>query len=459
MVRKRVHLLLFSLLLFGILWWWQSGLLSDFSVEQRWTLGLLAFAIYLWTVAPLPIGASSILLLACILAFQLVQNPDEAFVGFSSTALYFILILSLVSQALVRAGVDQVFVRIILRLSKGGAKSILLGMPLLIMVMPIFLPSAVARFKIMLPLIERMNTHYGFGAYSFFRKYSMYVIGMMNQKSTMVVFTGGGFTILAAQLLQDFAHVNLSWLDWFLRIAPPLWLSMILISVIVWFYFKKTTSDEVILGHAREIESEEVLPEKFWVTMVPFVVMILCWMVVSQDFVPLILPPMLLVAYYAWPKIGWITNGLIRTYDWENFLLLGASFSLGIIIEANGTAQVLAEQLLQLLPVGAGDLTKIVFIGIFVFVLRFMFVVPSTAMIVIFPIVISYAEILGLSVTALALLVVMIIGGVMILPIHSPTTYYAYETGVFTKKEQYTIGVITSVVIVSVAVLWAYFIW
>ena len=193
--------------------------------------------------------------------------------------------------------------------------------------------------------------------------------------------------------------------------------------------------------------------------MVPFILMIICWMVVSQDFVPLILPPMLLVAYYAWPKIGWITNGLIRTYDWENFLLLGASFSLGIIIEANGTAQVLAEQLLQLLPAGAGDLTKIVFIGIFVFVLRFMFVVPSTAMIVIFPIVISYAEILGLSVTALALLVVMIIGGVMILPIHSPTTYYAYETGVFTKKEQYTIGVITSVVIVSVAVLLAYFIW
>ena len=71
-----------------------------------------------------------------------------------------------------RAGVDQVFVRIILRLSKSGAKSILLGMPLLIMVMPIFLPSAVARFKIMLPLIERMNTHYGFGSYSFFRKYS-----------------------------------------------------------------------------------------------------------------------------------------------------------------------------------------------------------------------------------------------------------------------------------------------
>ena len=211
----------------------------------------------------LAIGASSILLLACILAFQIVQNPDEAFVGFSSTALYFILILSLVSQALVRAGVDQVFVRIILRLSKSGAKSIFLGMPLLIMVMPIFLPSAVARFKIMLPLIERMNTHYGFGSYSFFRKYSMYVIGMMNQKSTMVVFTGGGFTILAAQLLQDFAHVNLSWLDWFLRIAPPVWLSMILISLIVWFYFKKTTSDEVILGHAREIESEEVLPEKF----------------------------------------------------------------------------------------------------------------------------------------------------------------------------------------------------
>ncbi|MGJ9384443.1 SLC13 family permease [Salipaludibacillus sp. CF4.18] len=327
--------------------------------------------------------------------------------------------------------------------------------------MPIILPSAVARFKIMLPLVEKLNLHYGFGADSFFRKFSLYVIGMMNQKATMVVFTGGGFPILAAQLLKDYARVDLSWLAWFLRIAPPLWLSMIIISVIVWFYFKNQTDDMATATKilSKEIDPDHVLPNKFWLTMIPFIFMILCWITLSQDYVPLILPPMILVAYFALPKIGWVTNDLIREYDWENFLLLGASFSLGMIIDSNGTAQVLSEQLLRLLPLGASDFTKIVFIAVFVFVLRFMFVVPSTSMIVIFPVIINYAETLGLSVTALAFLVVMIIGGVMILPIHSPTTFYAFETGVFTKKEQYTIGIITSIVVINVAIIWTYFIW
>lgn len=437
---------------------WQFGALQAYSTEQQLTLLLLAIAIYFWTLSKVPVSASSLLLICLILVFNLVEVSEDAFRGFLSNALYFILVLSLISKALVKAGIDAVFVRVLFKLSKGNVRTILFGLPLLILFMPVFLPSAVARFRIMEPIIEQINTALKLGRHSLFRKFSMYVIGIMNQNSTMVVFTGGGFPILAAQLLRDFGGVEISWLGWFIRIAPPLWISMLLVSFGVWFYFKRTT-EELVIEQEVEWEGNKKLPDRFWKIVLPFLVMIISWIVFDQEVVPLIIAPILLVAYYAHPRNGLITNELVRSHDWENFLLLGASFSLGYLIEENGTALVLAGQLMTLLPEGLGDLGSMIYIACFIFFLRFLFVVPSTSMIIIFPIIMSYADILNLSVISLAFLVIMIIGGVTILPIHSPTTLFAFQKEAFSKKDQFIIGSYSSVVIFIVALIWAYFIW
>lgn len=438
--------------------WWQGETLAAYSSEQQLMLLLLGIAIYFWTISKMPFAASSLLLLGLLLIFRLVEDPQDAFRGFLSNALYFILVLSIISKALVSAGVDRVFVAILMKLSRGGIRTILFGLPLLIVFMPIILPSAVARFRILEPIIEQVNLTFNLGQRSLFRKFSMYVIGIMNQNSTMVVFTGGGFPILAAQLLKDFGGVQLSWLGWFVRIASPLWIAMLLVSFGVWFYFKWTT-EEMVIVHSVDLESNHPLPDRFWWVMIPFLLMIISWIVLDQEQVPLVIAPILLVAYYALPVNGLITNKLVRDYDWENFLLLGASFSLGHVIEQNGTALVLAKQLLNLLPAGLGDFGNIVFVACFIFALRFLFVVPSTSMIVIFPIIINYAEILGLSVISLAFLVIMIIGGVTILPIHSPTTFFAFQKEAFSKRDQFVIGSYSSFVISTIAVIWAYLFW
>lgn len=432
---------------------------SAYSPHQQSTLLLLGVAIYFWTLSPLPVAASSLVLIGLMLLFGIVEEPEEAFRGFLSNALYFILVLSLISAALVRAGVDRVFAHIIIKFSRGGIRAILLGLPLLIVFMPIILPSAVARFRILEPIIEQVNGRFGFGQQSLFRKYCMYVIGMLNQNSTMIVFTGGGFPILAAQLLKDFGGVQISWLGWFLRIAPPLWLSMLIVSFGVWFYFKRKTAP-LIAADPKTPEMEDgALPPRFWWIMLPFCIMIISWIVLDHQQVPLILAPLLLVGYYAMPVNSLITNKTVRNYDWETFLLLGSSFSLGYLIEENGTAFVLAEQLMGFLPDGLGDRGNIVYIACFIFVLRFLFVVPSTSMIIIFPIIMNYAEILGVSVMSSAFLVIMIIGGVTILPIHSPTTFLAFQKNAFTLREQIIVGSYSSFVMTAIAITWAILIW
>ncbi|MHA6252789.1 SLC13 family permease [Oceanobacillus sp. CAU 1775] len=438
--------------------------LDQFTVEQQLTLLLLFIAVYLWIVGPIPTAASSILIISLMILFGLAESVEEAFTGFLTPALYFILVLSLISKALVEVEVDQVFARLLIKVSRGGPFYIIIGLPILILIMPILLPSAVARFKMMQPLVQRLNQFYGYEEKSIFHKYSIFLIGMVNQNATLVIFTGGGFPILAHQLLKDYQVAHLSWLEWIIMLAPPLWLGSILIVFFIWRYLKfihpSTTFSEVVNINANKIEiNEKKLTLKFWITLLSFLMMIVVWIVVDENKVPLILPPMLLLVIYSLPKMGLITNKVVRSYDWENFLMLGASFSLGMLLMKNGTAEAIANLLITFIPEDAGSIYKVVIIAGITFILRFCFIVPSAALVVIFPIVISYSELIGLPTIQLAFLIILIVGSMMVLPIHTTTTYLAYETGVLSKKEQYIIGILFSFVFMVIAILSALYYW
>ncbi|WP_093131282.1 SLC13 family permease [Salinibacillus kushneri] len=455
---------LLSSCLLGIVLLSQSTFLDSFSSEQQLTLGLLVFAIYLWTLGPLPSGAVSMLVLSSMLILGLTDTVEEAVAGFLSPALYFIFVLSLISQALTRVGIDKVIARMIMKMSKGGAHIIIIGLPLFMLVLPIVLPSAVARFKILFPLVERLNEYYGYSEKSLFKKYCAYILGIFNQTATMIIFTGGGLAVLAWQLIRDYHIAEISWIEWLLKMAPPIWIGLIILMVLAWQFFKKTTpvvDQKKTATQKKESQSiqSESIPAKLWVVIGTFICMIFVWIFTNPQHVPLVLPPMLLVVIYSLPSFGLIDNQLIRNYDWENFLLLGSSFSLALLIDNNGTAEVLAGQLIMFIPTEAGEAIKVVIIALLVYIIRFLFTVPSSALVVIFPIIISYAELIGVQSIALALLVLLIIGGMTVIPIHSPTTFYAFETGVLSKKEQYVMGTFSSFLMMIVAVIAALYYW
>lgn len=442
----------------------QTSFLEQFSHEQQLTLLLLLIAVYIWIVAPIPTAASSILIISLMIIFNLVDSVEDAFAGFLTPALYFILVLSLISKALVKVEVDQVFARLLIKFSKSGPRSIILGLPVVILIMPILLPSAVARFKMMLPLMSSLNHFYGYEKKSIFHKYSILLIGMINQNATLVIFTGGGFPILAHQLLKDYHVANYSWLEWILMLGPPLWIGSILLVLFIWNYLKVIYSnDDLFLDRAKSTTSvkneEKKLTFKFWITLFSFLIMILVWIFTDEGKIPIILPPMLLIAFYAIPKMGLITNKMVREYDWENFLMLGASFSLGMLLMKNGTAQAIANLLIIFIPADAGMVIKVIIIALITFLLRFCFIVPSAALVVIFPIVISYSELLEIPPVQLAFLVILIVGSMMVLPIHTTTTYLAFETGILSKKEQYTIGLVFSIIFMIISILSALYYW
>lgn len=442
-----------------------STFLQDFSPEQQRTVGLLVLAIYLWTVSPLPSGAASILLLAMMLILNLVDSIEGAMTGFLSSALYFILILTILSRVLVKTGVDRVVASQLLKLNRKGPKAIAVALPLMIAILPVLMPSAFARLKMLLPFVDRLNDAFGFSDRSIFKKYALYVVGLMNQNGTMIVYTGGGFPVLAAQLLSDYNVADLGWLQWFLIIAPPLWIALFIVNIFTWKYLIRTYPSEISkVAEVQRIQTEKnfetaLEKKRFWFVIVTFGIMIMIWAVTDNDVVPTLLPPMLLLVIYSIPKIGLLNNADVRAFDWENFLLLGASFSIGILLHDNGTASVIAEQMLQFVPDNTSMVFKIILIALITFAFRMIFIVPSSAIIVIFPVIISYANIADIPALSIAFLVIMIVGGTNIFPIHSPTSYFAFQTGVLSKRDHYVIASFSTLVFIVTAIIAASSYW
>ncbi|MET3682815.1 di/tricarboxylate transporter [Alkalibacillus flavidus] len=460
---NRAVLLIWAVMIGGFVFA-KLTVLEPLASNQQYTLLVLVIAIYLWTLSTMPQGASSIFVLALMIALGVVDEPDQAFQGFLTSGLYFIVLLSLISQVLVTVGLDQTIASWFQRFSGGHLGRIIISLPILMILLPIFLPSAVARYKILAPLITKMNELNGLGHDSLFHKFGLFVISFLNQKGTFIVFTGGGFSVIAYQLMVEYGVVNVQWLEWIGIMAPPLLVMAVLSSIAVWLYLKAKTNApyEMTDTNYRSINQTDDKYNRhpqFRIVVLAFVAMVSAWIVTDPEAVPIILPPMAMIVFLALPSIGLVDNQLIRQFDWETFLLLGASFSLGFIMADNGTADVIAQGLLQLVP---SDLNSVLMVGlivIFIVLLRMMFTNGSSAIVVIFPIVMSYADFVNVSHVALAFLTMMVVGGMILIPIHAPTTYYASLAGVFSKGEQWVVAMISTSVTSVVAIIAAFLYW
>src|SRR5699024_9854904 len=98
-------------------------------------------------------------------------------------------------------------------------------------------------------------------------------------------------------------------------------------------------------------------------------------------------------------------------------------------------------------------------IALITFLFSMFMIVPSSDSIVIFPIILSYAEITEIPVMSIAFLVIMVVGGTNIFPIHSPTSYFAFQTGVLSKKDHYIIASFSTCIFIMIATIAAASYW
>jgi anion transporter len=395
-------------------------------VQQR-TLFLLIISIVIWTTDVLPSGISALFVIGLELFMGIAENFSAAIQGFMSSTIYFILIVALISATMTKVGIDKRLAAIIVRFSHGKIRRVALSFFTATMVLPVFIPSGNARVHMFVPLVEQIGQQYGPQARIPFQRFAIWTLGGINQLATMVVLSGGGLAVLASHLVAEL-NVQLNWLTWFLFMAPPIWLTCILTGLIMWNYWKIKEIPSLPSHPASETGSDDRHPH-FWLVTVSLIGLILAWVVVPEFHVSILLPPLLLLGILAMPGIDLLNNRDLRNYDWENFLVLGTALSLAAIIEKNGTADWVTGVILSFVGQHLPNWLYLLVLLVIVLFIRMMFTSPAAALTVIYPLVKSYADWVGLNPLHTLLLTILVASGMLILPIHSPIMYLVYRTG------------------------------
>jgi di/tricarboxylate transporter len=318
-----------------------------------------------------------------------------------------------------------------------------------------------------IPLIEQINANYGLEKESNLVRFCLWCFGGLNQIATLVVLTGGGFAILASQFVSH-AGEPVSWSQWFLLMAPPVYGSMILTGIVMWFYWNigrlepKPTADE---AHAKPdggaVDNAERHESRFSLRIATIVMLavLITWMFGSELGIPSIVPPIIALAILALPPINLVNDEDLRHQDWDSFLFIGSAISLSSTLERNGTVDWVAENLFSPVSASLPEWVGFLLFVVYVLLFRMAFVSPSSAMTVVLPLALSYGTAIGLPKLDALMIAILLIGGSVILPIHSPTMFIAYQTGCFTMKDQWIVGSALMVNLLIASLLASWLIW
>lgn len=432
-------------------------------VHQR-TLILLIISMILWTTNSLPSGISSLLIVGLQIAFGVVHNFAQSAQGFLGTSLYFILTVSLISKAMIKVGLIQEISHAILHWTKGNLTKFSIGLFYASVFLPFIMPSGNSRLRMFLPLAEELNRKHHLADKSEFLRFCTWALSGINQMATIIVFTGGGLAIVASQMIADYGF-PLDWLQWVLMMAPPVFVICTIVLAAMWRQYQVGTFKNGFYkernqnSYQRPSKKRRNRPFAFWLVVLSLILLLSLWILGPFIHVPVIVPPLLLVAVLSLPELGIIENQDLRQYDWENFLLMGAALSLAATIQRNGTASWIVDTVFPPVQAGQPEWVSLSIVIVITLVIRTLFATPVAALTVIFPLVQAYVAMSGLDLLKTMLTVLIITSSFMVLPIHSPIMLLGYGTEYVKLNEHIRISILMLVTAITIGFLSYFWYW
>jgi sodium-dependent dicarboxylate transporter 2/3/5 len=410
--------------------------IGSFATIEFRTTAILIVAIFLWALPFMSVGISSLLVIALLLSLEVTGSFAEAMSGFLSMSAYFLLTISILGNIMMKVGIGDHVTRFILRVSKKNTLRASLVIFLVSVFMPIFLPSASARLKLSLPIIDELNLKFNLESKSRFLLLNYMSAGILNQISQIMYLTGGPMSIIAMQVIIDNGGDYLTWIGWLGYMFVPVFLSLCIIWLFLVFYYKPY-KDKPITNQTVEKETDKKTEEStnedtgknLQLTISIFVLMVLVWILEPILHIPLIVPPLVAVFIFSLPNIRLIrVNELSTKADWNFFVFFATALSLGKVIQNNGTGEWLADLILE--HVNLSQLNIYVFL-IFIAItllLRLTLITPATSIAFIGAVFLPTIQ-LPIPITELTLIMLFTVPSFMIIPVYTPILNLVYITG------------------------------
>lgn len=423
-------------------------------VTAQRALAIFCFAVVLWVGQPLPLAISSVLSIILLPVLDVTPTITAAATGFGSRLVFFLLLLFLLGDTIANVDLDE---HAAARLRSPGSTPrrsyALLARNVLLLAF--VMPSGIARTVTFAPVVKQLNARYDLGDRNNFLRSSFLLLGQLSPIASLALMTGGGMAILSSELIR--AELGaISWLDWFVYMAPP----------VVLLYAISTTAlkslfpvDDLTVTTINDDADTALTPDQKLVAAVIAATIVL-WAVGSLVGLSTILPPMLAVTVLAFPGVGIITDREIRGINWGILLLFGAVLSLIEVLTSTGAMDLLVTGLLDAVPLASyPSWLGVAAVVTGVLAVRMLFSTASACLAITLPVAMSLAETLQVDALLLSLTIVIVVGSTTFLPYHLPTVLIAREEyPALRTRDVFLVGLLAlSTALVVVTLAWLFY--
>ena len=402
---------------------WSGVVAAELSPAAHAALGVTSLAVGLWASEVLALPVTALLVLALLAITGAVPRRQQAFVGFQSPVLFFLLGSAGLGIAAEQTGIADRLAGWLLARSRGSGRRLLAELLLSLPLQALVIPSAISRNAVLVPVYDRVLAYLGrprrLGAAV------MLSLGVLGPLASSALLTGGTSSVATAQALGGF-----TWVSWFVALAPPYYVVIVLGCLLIWLVCRPESSLASLAAGGAPPRPR--VSAGGWRVVAVSVGTSVLWVLDRLTGWPPAVPALLALVILLTPRLGVMRwQEFAARAPWGICIVLAAAVSLADALTRTGAAAWVARGLFGRLaaPGGASATALVVFLVAAVLTLG----IPNraAAITLILPLATAYAAGGPLSATAAGLIVMLAVDVETLYPAQTAATLLAYDRGYF----------------------------
>ncbi len=418
------------------------------STEGQRALAVMALAVGLWATGALPLAVTGIAAVILLTLVGAVPDITAALYGFSQPVPYFLIGILTLGLGVQQSGLANRMAGYLIRLSRGSPRALYVQMLLAFAALTFALPSASTRGAILVHVYEQVMGRWEIEPQHPLNKGVMMAMGSLNRLGSTALLAGGITPVVAAALIGDF-----SWTRWFVLMALPFWLILVVGGVAVFLLYRSGFSilPAVEEGLDSEPSATSLTAAEVRAGLITLGVALL-WFTDFAHGLPPAVPALIAMVMMLLPGIGLLSW---RTFEqnlgWSNFFIIATSLSLSGALVQSGAAAWFASTLVSAVG-GIGDSPWLLILAMSGAAAAVRFVMPNIAgyLAFIIPVAMSTGASLGLNPMVCGLAVVVVGDSVVYYPAAATGSVFIYQRADISAPEVLRTGVIMTLVAIVV---------
>ena len=329
------------------------------TVEGYRTLIIVVLTIIMIVFEPVPLPAVGLMILF-LQVFMGIDDPNGVAKSFMSDAVFFIMGSLMLAVAIVSQGLDKRLALGIIRLTGNKTWRIVFGF----VAISAFLSSFIGEHTVtamMMPVGLTLVRNAGIDKKGTAKLAALILFSIAYGSAMGSIGTpsGGGRNVIMMSYWKDFGIVDITYLGWMKRAYPILILEIPLAVLILWFSFrpKQRILDSAVRRLIIQVKKSGSITGNEISAIVIFIFVFLGWVFLSPYFGLGIIAITGVFIYIAFGLIQW--DDLNRNTNWGVILLFGAAISLGVQMQATGSALWVAESAINLMKMVSDDISTL----------------------------------------------------------------------------------------------------